>query len=117
MANVLIFDKTTGYPVDYLLSVHTPDHVDRDDVLINPDMTNIDLKASIVENGQIRNLNPIELDAKITADKLVNYRKYRAAEYPSLADQLDMQYKDKLNGTTTWEDAIQAVKDKYPKPE
>mgnify|MGYP000008768543 CR=1 FL=1 len=41
----------------------------------------------------------------------------RAAEYPSLAEQLDMQYHDSINGTTTWADAIQAVKDKYPKPE
>ena len=41
----------------------------------------------------------------------------RAAEYPSLAEQLDMQYHDNINGTTTWADAIQAVKDKYPKPE
>ena len=40
----------------------------------------------------------------------------RAMEYPSLAEQLDMQYWDKINGTTTWADAIQAVKDKYPKP-
>jgi|TARA_Y100000294_G_scaffold172464_1_gene187247 hypothetical protein len=36
--------------------------------------------------------------------------------YPTIADQLDMQYHDKVDGTTTWEDAIQAVKDKYPKP-
>ena len=41
----------------------------------------------------------------------------RASAYPSLAEQLDMQYHDKINGTTTWADAIQAVKDKYPKPE
>ena len=41
----------------------------------------------------------------------------RAMDYPSLAEQLDMQYWDKINGTTTWADAIQAVKDKYPKPE
>ena len=26
-----------------------------------------------------------------------------------------MMYWDKINGTTTWEDTIQAVKDKYPK--
>jgi len=41
----------------------------------------------------------------------------RQAAYPSIAEQLDMQYHDKINGTTTWADAIQAVKDKYPKPE
>lgn len=44
------------------------------------------------------------------------YQRDRAKEYPSLADQMDMQYWDKINGTTTWADAIQAVKDKYPKP-
>lgn len=45
------------------------------------------------------------------------YKYDREREYPSLAEQLDMQYWDKINGTTTWADAIQAVKDKYPKPE
>ncbi len=44
------------------------------------------------------------------------YQRDRAKAYPSLADQMDMQYWDKINGTTTWADAIQAVKDKYPKP-
>ena len=41
----------------------------------------------------------------------------RVMAYPSITEQLDMQYHDKINGTTTWADAIQAVKDKYPKPE
>jgi hypothetical protein len=45
------------------------------------------------------------------------YQRLRAAEYPPLADQLDMQYHDALNGTTTWQDAINAVKSKYPKSE
>ena len=31
-----------------------------------------------------------------------------------MADQLDMQYWDSVNGTTTWADAIQAVKDAHP---
>jgi len=39
----------------------------------------------------------------------------RAKEYPSLADQLDMQYWDKINGTNKWQQAINAVKQKYPK--
>ena len=41
---------------------------------------------------------------------------YRAAAYPSIGDQLDMQYKDAANSTTTWADAIAAVKTKYAKP-
>lgn len=44
------------------------------------------------------------------------YQRLRAAEYPSLPDQLDMQFHDAANGTTTWQDAINAVKAKYPKP-
>jgi len=43
------------------------------------------------------------------------YKEQRAAEYPSITDQQDMQFHDAVNGTTTWKDAIQAVKDKYPK--
>ena len=43
------------------------------------------------------------------------YRLNRAAEYPSIGDQLDMQYHDAVNGTTTWQDAIAAVKSKYAK--
>lgn len=45
-----------------------------------------------------------------------DYRKQRKAEYPDFGDQLDMQYHDNVDGTTTWADAIAAVKNKYPKP-
>ena len=43
------------------------------------------------------------------------YQYKRQQEYPSIPDQLDMQYHDLKNGTTTWEDAIKVIKDKYPK--
>ena len=43
------------------------------------------------------------------------YQRDRAVNYPSLADQLDMQYWDKINGTNKWQQAINAVKQKYPK--
>jgi hypothetical protein len=39
----------------------------------------------------------------------------RAKAYPSIEEQLDMQYWDKINGTDTWEQAINAVKAQYPK--
>ena len=48
-------------------------------------------------------------------EEVKEYQRQRAAEYPSMADQQDMQFHDAVNGTTTWKDAIQAVKDKYPK--
>ena len=44
-----------------------------------------------------------------------DYAALRSQEYPSREDQLDMMYWDKVNGTTVWEDTIQAIKDKYPK--
>ena len=43
------------------------------------------------------------------------YKYDRASAYPSMSEQLDMQYWDKINGTTTWADTIAAVKAKYPK--
>jgi hypothetical protein len=50
-----------------------------------------------------------------TAETLHSVRKTRAHEYPELKEQLDMQYKDLLNGTTTWKDAIAKVKSDNPK--
>jgi hypothetical protein len=44
-----------------------------------------------------------------------SYVELRQAAYPSMAEQMDMQYWDNINGTTTWADAIQAIKDEYPK--
>ena len=36
--------------------------------------------------------------------------------YPSIQEQLDMQYWDNVNGTTTWKDAVAKVKLDNPKP-
>ena len=36
--------------------------------------------------------------------------------YPSIQVQLDMQYWDSVNGTTTWKDAVAKVKADNPKP-
>ena len=41
----------------------------------------------------------------------------RDRQYPSIGDQLDMQYWDAVNGTTTWKDALAQVKADNPKPE
>ena len=76
--------------------------------------------------------NSISLDnslvtaARTTLDNEVAatlYQRQRTGEagttdtiYASIGDQLDMQYKDAVNGTTTWKDHVAAVKAKYPKP-
>ena len=43
------------------------------------------------------------------------YQRDRANSYPSIQDQLDMQYWDKVNSTTTWQTAIAKVKSDNPK--
>ena len=58
--------------------------------------------------------NKVEIDLA-TVNAWVDpdtYKYQRAAEYPSIADQLDKIFH---NGIDEWKETIQAVKDKYPK--
>ena len=50
-------------------------------------------------------------------DQQFGYIQARQEAYGSIADQLDMQYWDQVNGTTTWKDHIAKVKSDNPKPE
>ena len=45
------------------------------------------------------------------------YIQARQEAYGSIAEQLDMQYWDSVNGTTTWADHIAQVKSDNPKPD
>jgi len=44
------------------------------------------------------------------------YKEARQQAYGSIAEQLDMQYWDLVNDTTTWKDHIAQVKADNPKP-
>jgi ABC-type enterochelin transport system substrate-binding protein len=68
--------------------------------------------------GYDANDNVVEYDMD-AAQALMDskaYQELRASAYPSIQEQLDMQYWDSVNGTTTWKDAIAAVKTENPKP-
>lgn len=60
---------------------------------------------------------------RLISGQLVAPDDYRALRvlapdgYAPLAEQLDMQYRDMLDGGTRWPDHIAAVKAAYPKPE
>ena len=54
-----------------------------------------------------------EVNEKIAELQVIKDRKLA---YGSIADQLDMQYWDSVNGTTTWKDYIAQVKSDNPKP-
>ena len=53
----------------------------------------------------------VEVQAEYDANQ---YQRDRI--YPSIQEQLDMQYWDKVNDTTNWQDAIAKVKADTPKP-
>ena len=44
------------------------------------------------------------------------YKTERTASYASIGDQLDMQYHDLVDGTTTWRDHVRKVKLEIAKP-
>lgn len=56
-----------------------------------------------------------EADA-LNKPSTMTYVQLRVEAYPPITEQLDMQFKDTVNGTTVWADTIAAIKAKYPKP-
>lgn len=58
-------------------------------------------------------------DSEEKAEQLIDAlneecQRYRKAEYDKL-NQYEMMFDDQLNGTTTWIDAINSIKAKFPK--
>tara|TARA_Y100000401_G_scaffold108813_1_gene104411 strand:- start:195 stop:518 length:324 start_codon:yes stop_codon:yes gene_type:complete len=94
-----------------------------------PNVSLIDDTGSVIQDasGNTVAVEQSKIDeARVTLNNeaaATLYQKQRTGEagttdtiYASIGDQLDMQYKDAINGTTTWKDHITAVKAKYPKP-
>ena len=86
-----------------------------------------DVNGAFDKDGNAVTLEQSKIDAarteinKALSDTL--YQRQRTGEagttdtiYLPLDQQLDMQYHDAVNGTTTWKDHVAAVKAKYPKP-
>jgi len=83
---------------------------------VSIDLTSAEYKKTIDEWAQVSFDKEVAANIKENGGKSPNYAQYRVEAYPSIGDQLDMQYHDSVNGTTTWADAIAAVKAKYQKP-
>ena len=69
----------------------------------------VDDKAYDADGNEVA-YDKAAVDAYVAANE---YKSKRAAEYPSIADQLDKIFHD---GIDEWKETIQAVKNKYPKP-
>ena len=63
----------------------------------------------------IAQLDALETEAQ-AKEELQTVLSTRATAYPSIQEQLDMQYWDSVNGTTTWKDIVAKVKEDNPKP-
>jgi hypothetical protein len=88
---------------------------------INPNACCV-VKNDDIDNIEWINTQPIDKElilaevAKLKEEyKSKQYQRDRAKSYPSIQEQLDLQYWDKINNTDTWEQAINAVKAQYPK--
>ena len=70
------------------------------------------------------NDNPVVLDQSLVDAEVARlqaeydaqaYARARAEAYAPIAEQLDMQYWDSVNGSRTWLDHVEAVKEAHPK--
>jgi hypothetical protein len=79
------------------------------------------LEGGVYEGLSWFDSRPKPTEAEIDAEVIRLQAEYdanqyqRDRQYPSIGDQLDMQYHDQLDGTTTWKAAIAKVKSDNPK--
>ena len=92
-----------------LVKSETGYSISKDNLSIPRDLNNVDYIQFLDDIAEER--DTVE-GANIQADSYVDLR---IQAYPSMQDQLDMQYWDTINGTTTWKDAIDAIKESHPK--
>ena len=70
-------------------------------------MIEMDVEQAYTGNWYLQGYAPAEPEK--------SYAEKRQAEYPSIGDQLDMIYWDKVNNTNLWQEKISEIKTKYPK--
>ena len=71
------------------------------------------IQADNLENSKFDDIKNI--NTKLNAIGLVQQQ--RKELYPSIEEQLDMQYWDAVNSTTSWKDAIAQIKTDNPLPQ
>ena len=81
------------------------------------DVVSIQEKDSVFtaydKDGKEVSINMTDVDADFAK---IDYINKRHAQYPDWKTQMDMQYWDSVNGTTTWKDLIAKIKSDNPKP-
>jgi hypothetical protein len=90
-------------------------HIEYNDGSSNEEITEFDEDGWIVKHKQVvlDKTTAIATEEKKKVNDMT-YKEKRKREYDRL-EQFEMQYDDKINNTTTWVDAIKAIKAAYPK--
>ena len=83
----------------------------------NSIVNGVEVELSQEEKEAILNTWAENERARQLDEEANGYKVARQSAYASIQDQLDMQYWDSVNGTTTWKDHIAQVKSDNPKPE
>ena len=86
---------------------------------INPAVVTIRGDVAYDANDQVIEIDQAAYDAEVSRLEAEYdskaYARARAEAYAPIADQLDMQYWDSVNGSRTWLDHVEAVKEAHPK--
>jgi len=89
-------------------------HIEYNDGTGNEAITDVDaFQSKIDAHAALDDPTPLSEEDAFAA--LSYAEKRQQAGYASIGDQLDMQYHDSVNDTTTWKDHIAQVKTDYPK--
>lgn len=71
--------------------------------------------SDIVETKLVNVYEPVDVSEQMAQWRVANYVLLRKYRYAPMEQQLDMQYNDSINGTTTWLDHCEEVKKAIPK--
>ncbi len=86
---------------------------------VHPNVTTIRDGIAYENNTEEITQDTVAINAEVIRLKAEydsqDYARKRKAEYDQL-NQFELQFDDQRDGTTTWVDAINAIKAKYPKP-
>ncbi len=95
----------------------TKGEVEYKDSTPNLEITDFSEYQYLVDGFNTEKQRLADEEAQVQADALASrtYVDDRRRWYPSTGDQLDMMYHDAIDGTTTWQDAINAIKQEFPK--
>ena len=83
-------------------------------VLARDEYSGLDWQNTDIPKPTEAEVNAKQAEMQAEYDAL-EYARNRKVEYDAL-NQFELQFDDEENGTTTWKDAINAIKAKYPKP-